>query len=73
MDNGGLVRRLDGVFAEGKMVLSGESRDSSGARLLNRITWQETVPGVVRQLWETSSDGGGTWSVAFDGRYRKRG
>jgi hypothetical protein len=73
VDNGGLVLRLDGSFAGGKMVLSGESRDSAGARVLNRITWQETAPGAVRQLWETSRDGGGTWSVAFDGRYRKRG
>jgi len=73
VDNGGLVLRLDGVFADGKMILSGESRDSSGARVLNRITWQRTAPGAVRQLWETSRDGGGTWSVAFDGRYRKRG
>jgi hypothetical protein len=73
VDNGGLVLRLDGALVEGKMVLSGESRDSSGARVLNRITWQQTAPGAVRQLWETSRDGGRTWSVAFDGRYRKHG
>ncbi len=72
VDNSGLVLRLDGAFAGGRMVLSGESRDTSGARVLNRITWQETAPGAVRQLWETSRDGGGTWSVVFDGRYRKR-
>jgi hypothetical protein len=72
VDNGGLVLLLDGVFADGKMILSGETRDTSGARVLNRITWQETAPGRVRQLWETSRDGGGTWRVAFDGRYRKR-
>lgn len=72
VDNGGLVLRLDGTFAGGKMVLSGETRDSTGASVLNRITWQQTAPGAVRQLWETSRDGGRTWSVAFDGRYRKR-
>jgi hypothetical protein len=73
VDDDGLVLLLDGVFADGKMVLSGETRDSSGAPVLNRITWQQTAPGAVRQLWETSRDGGRTWSVAFDGRYRKRG
>jgi hypothetical protein len=26
----------------------------------------------VRQLWEQSSDGGATWTVAFDGTYTKR-
>lgn len=72
VDNGGLVLQLDGTFADGKMVLSGETKDRTGAATLNRITWQESGPGQVRQLWEVSADGGKTWSVAFDGRYRKR-
>jgi len=72
VDNGGLVLRLEGGFAEGRMVLSGETLDSAGTSVLNRITWQETGPGAVRQLWEVSSDGGKTWGVVFDGRYRKR-
>jgi hypothetical protein len=72
VDNDGLVLRLEGGFADGKMVLSGETLDSSGTAVLNRITWQETGPGAVRQLWEVSSDGGKTWAVVFDGRYRKR-
>jgi hypothetical protein len=72
IDDGGLVLRLEGGFADGKMVLQGETLDSAEAAVLNRITWQETGPGAVRQLWEVSSDGGKTWGVAFDGRYRKR-
>lgn len=72
VDNGGLVLRLEGGFADGRMVLSGETLDSAGAKVLNRISWQETGPKAVRQLWETSSDGGKTWGVVFDGRYRKR-
>jgi len=72
VDDNGSVLQLDGRFAGGKMVLSGETRDTGGTRVLNRITWNETEPGLVRQLWETSSDGGKSWSVAFDGRYRKR-
>ncbi len=72
VDDNGSVLQLDGRFADGKMVLSGETRDTAGARVINRITWNEIEPGVVRQLWETSGDGGKSWSVAFDGRYRKR-
>lgn len=72
VDNGGLVLRLEGGFADGRMVLSGETLDSAGATVLNRISWQETGPKAVRQLWEVSSDGGKTWGVVFDGRYRKR-
>lgn len=72
MDDGGLVLRLEGGFSDGKMVLSGETLDSSGTVVQNRITWQETAPGAVRQLWEVSSDSGKTWGVIFDGQYRKR-
>lgn len=72
VDDGGLVLRLEGGFADGKMVLGGETLDSAGAAVLNRITWQETGPGAVRQLWEVSSDRGRTWRVVFDGKYRKR-
>jgi hypothetical protein len=36
-----------------------------------RITWT-TDGDEVRQLWETSSDDGKTWTIAFDGRYRRR-
>jgi hypothetical protein len=72
VDNGGLVLRLDGEFAGGKMVLSGETLDSTGTTVLNRITWQQMAPGAVRQLWEVSMDRGKTWRTVFDGRYRKR-
>lgn len=72
VDNGGLVLRLEGGLKAGRMVLSGETMDSAGAPVLNRITWEETAPGEVRQLWEVSSDTGRTWGIAFDGRYRKR-
>ena len=73
MDDRGGVLQLDGGLTDGKMVLTGETRDTTGAPVLNRLTWQETAPGAVRQLWETSADGGKSWTVAFDGRYRKRG
>jgi hypothetical protein len=72
MDDDGLVLRLEGGLSDGKMVLEGATLDSSGTTLLNRITWQETGPGAVRQLWEVSSDRRKTWRVVFDGRYRKR-
>jgi hypothetical protein len=55
------------------MVLrSDEVPGPNGTKVINRITWRETAPGEVRQLWEQTTDGGKTWTVSFDGRYRKR-
>jgi hypothetical protein len=72
VDDGGNLLGLDGAFQGGKMVLTGEQKDTSGTTL-QRITWTPSGNGEVRQLWEASSDGGKTWAVQFDGRYRKRG
>ena len=72
VDDRGSLLELNGGFEDGKMVLTGEQKDSSGTTL-QRITWTPAGTGEVRQLWESSSDGGKTWAVQFDGRYRKKG
>jgi hypothetical protein len=71
VDNSGGVLQLDGEFAAGKMLLRGETLDE-GKKVLQRISWQPLPDGRVRQLWESSKDGGGTWAVAFDGYYARR-
>ena len=71
VDNSGGLLQLDGEFAGGRMVLRGESLDD-GKKVVQRISWQTLPEGRVRQLWESSKDGGTTWTVAFDGYYAKR-
>jgi len=71
VDNNGGVLQLDGNVVDGRMVLTGESTDE-GRKVLQRIAWQRLPDGRVRQLWESSSDAGATWTVAFDGYYAKR-
>jgi len=71
VDNNGGVLQLDGRFADGRMTLVGESLDG-GKKVMQRITWERLPDGRVRQLWESSKDGGATWTVAFDGYYAKR-
>lgn len=73
VDNAGLVLRLDGGSKDGSMILSGETVGTDGSVSLQRITWSvlDGDPDRVRQLWETSTDGGETWEVAFDGEYRR--
>ncbi len=63
VDDSGSLLLLDGALTGGAMILSNPT---------NRITYQVLPDRRVRQLWETTADGGKTWSVSFDGQYTKR-
>ena len=73
VDNGGLLLQLEGGLVDGNMVLEGPGIGRGGVTLINRITWSVVNGDTdhVRQLWETSTDDGKTWSVAFDGHYHR--
>ena len=71
VDSNGMLLVLDGEFKDGKMTLLGEGK-RAGQLIQHRISWEPLPDGKVRQLWETSSDGGKTWSVVFDGRYERK-
>ena len=60
VDNKGGVLRISGGYADGKMVMSGESVGPTGS-VVDRITWHNKKNGTVRQIWDKSSDGGKTW------------
>lgn len=70
-DRGGSLA-LDGTFTGGSMVLSGTKQLKAGKATLNRITWTALPSNQVRQVWETSGDGGKSWTVAFDGLYTRK-
>lgn len=74
VDSGGGLLQLDGSRLDTAMVLAGDAldADAQGKTARQRITWTPLAGGRVRQLWESSSDGGKTWSVAFDGLYIKQ-
>jgi hypothetical protein len=71
VDEKGNVLLLIGGRQGAKMVLEGEKPQGQGT-VRNRITWSPADGGHVRQLWETSTDGGKTWETAFDGDYGPR-
>jgi len=73
VDSAGGLFQLDGGIVNGAMVLTGDSVDADAPSGIarQRISWTPDARGDVRQLWESSSDGGRTWNVVFDGRYRK--
>ena len=56
----GTTLHLRGGYADGEMVLTGESLDRAGKTVLNRITWYDNDDDTVRQHWEVSRDDGKT-------------
>jgi len=61
------VLHLSGGLDGKKMVL----RSTRPGAHVDRISWTPNDDGTVRQLWESSEDGGKTWTTAFDGRYER--
>jgi len=72
VDNSGTLLSLDGGLVDGRMVLTGPGLGPKGEAVTNRISWEKLPDGRVRQTWTVSSDGGATWTTAFDGTYTKR-
>ena len=71
-DDSGNVIEFVGEAKEDVMAYEAESVGAGGVKLLQRMTFTKISDNRVRQLWEQSSDGGKTWSVAFDGDYRRK-
>jgi hypothetical protein len=69
--NGGALELTGGLNSRGEMVLAGTTATTTGATM-ERITWTPNPDGSVRQYWQQSTDGGATWTTAFDGLYRKK-
>lgn len=65
----GTTLELEGGMSYGAMVLEGDSVEN-GKPVRNRISWSDPPDASVRQLWESSPDGGKTWQTIFDGTYR---
>ena len=72
VSSSGNVLDLAGSYADGTLTYRGERRQPDGSTLLHRLSFHANADGTVRQLWETSSDGGSTWTTSFDGLYRRK-
>ena len=70
--NGGGLLHLIGGLQDGKMVLEGTTVGPNRQTTQHRVTWTPMDDGRVRQFWESSTDGGTTWTVAFDGYYSRK-
>jgi hypothetical protein len=68
----GLVLQIVGGLRSAIVVLEGEAMAPGGSKTKQRAAWTPQPDSRVRQFWEQSADGGITWTVAFDGWYRRR-
>jgi hypothetical protein len=68
----GLVVQITGHLDGGSMVLEGDGMGPGGTLVKQRAAWTPRADGRVRQYWQQSADGGTTWTVAFDGWYRRK-
>jgi tetratricopeptide (TPR) repeat protein len=72
VDGQGNVLRLSGKYADTVLHYEGETVGTDGQTILERLRFFDLGPDRVRQLWEQSRDGGETWTVAFEGEYRRK-
>ena len=70
-DRGGVLD-YTGEYRDGAMRFTGWTLDAKGNRVEQRLTFFNVAPDTVRQLFESSTDGGKTWTPGFDGRYVRR-
>ncbi len=69
----GLLLLIEGGIEDGVMVLRGSGKGLDGVVVEHIISWTPLDDGRVRQHWQTSRDGGESWSDAFVGLYRRVG
>lgn len=71
-DDSGGVLDYTGEFREGAMRFQGVTIDVKGSRTLQKLTFFPISADSVRQLFETSTDEGKTWTPGFDGMYIRK-
>jgi hypothetical protein len=69
--NRGSFMFLTGAFRDGAVTLEGESHSRDGKTVQMRITWKAEGP-AVREFAVASTDGGKTWTPAFDVTFKRR-
>ncbi|MDH3495391.1 MAG: hypothetical protein OER21_01325 [Gemmatimonadota bacterium] len=58
---------------DGGLRFQGETPRTDGPSCLDRTTLTRLPGGGLRQVIETSTDGGTTWQITFDAEYRGSG
>jgi hypothetical protein len=70
--NAGSSLHLTGHLEGNTIVLEADMPGPNGTTLHHKAMWIPEPDGRVRQYWRTTTDGGKTWAMVFDGWYRKK-
>ncbi len=72
VDAVGSIVYFHGGLKGGNMVYTSETPMRNGQVQQGRMSYFKISPDSVRQVWETSTDSGKTWTNAFDGMYVRK-
>ena len=73
VDSQGTTLTFEGEARDGNLYYTADTpAQGSAPAMKHKLTFFAKGADEVRQLWEQSSDGGATWSVAFDGLYQRK-
>ena len=70
--SGNTYNYLETKRNKGLLQFESEFMNPGGSITRSRLTFRLNDDGTVRQLFEGSSDGGNTWTSAFDGLYKRK-
>ncbi len=72
VSDSGTFIEFTGEARDGGIFYTAETRNpADGSITLHKFEFTQIDNGAVRQYWETSSDGGETWTAIWDGRYER--
>ncbi|ELR71558.1 hypothetical protein C900_02473 [Fulvivirga imtechensis AK7] len=69
---GDVYNYLETAKDNGMLRLESKFQNRNGEVSLSRMTFTLQGDGTVRQLMESSTDDGKTWTIAFDGLYKRK-
>jgi len=73
ISDSGTFIEFTGEARDGGIFFTAETTDpADGSVTLHKFEFTQLDGGIVRQYWETSTDGGMTWSAIWDGRYERK-
>jgi hypothetical protein len=72
VDNMGQMTKYDGEAREGNLYYRTEESGADGKNTRRRMTFFRVATDQVRQLGESSTDAGKSWSVEYDLLYKRR-